>query len=41
MAKKKEEKKKDKYPPIDGVETYVQGTKIVSREYRVKSKLKF
>lgn len=40
MAKTKKEKK-EKYPPIKGVETYCPGTKITTREYRVKSGLKF
>lgn len=42
MAKEPEKKKKKvKHPPIDGVTTYVEGTKVTTREYRVKSGLKF
>lgn len=37
----KEEKKEEvKYPPIEGVKTYYEGTKILTREYRVKSGIK-
>ena len=39
--KKKEKRKEKTLPVIEGVQTYYPGTKIVTREYRVKSGLKF
>jgi len=39
VAKKEEPKKEPKkeYPPIEGVVTFMEGTEILTREYRVKS----
>lgn len=39
-AKKEKEVKKEVHPPIEGVQTYMPGTDILTREYRVKSKEK-